>query len=123
MDNAHRIDLHTRHAVESQGLGDLRAALLYRLGVETEIENTGGYCMALVTYVLREEGDRYVEDVIVAAGEGYGLYYIQRMPATVWDGMEADRDPSDFDPEHAQVYGIDAALARWSRLNGGEWMA
>lgn len=98
-----------RQAAERQGLVSLRDALAARLDVSPILHNTGGYCMAL----LADVG----EDVIVAAGEGNGTYYIARYPLSVWE-QEPDesRGLEDFDPADHEVYGIESAVDRWRQL-------
>lgn len=109
------MDSLTRNAMKSQGLDRLKSYLLWRYGIETEVENTGGHCMALVTYVLRREGDVYYEDVIVAAGEGDGTYHVNRFPVGAWMGS-IDWDLTEFEPEKASVYGIEDAGEKWANL-------
>ena len=103
-------------AARNQGLLTLRG-LLALWGHEPDLENTGGFCMALVEYVLGDEG----EEVVVAAGEGDGTYYVTRMPASVWQSAPGEtRDSADFDPEGATVYGVHNAVDRWRSVARGE---
>jgi hypothetical protein len=101
-------------AARRQGLVLLADHLLAR-GIAPDLENTGGMCMALLQYVLGDDG----EEVVVASGEGddHQTYYVARYPASVWNGAPGEvRDVTDFEPEAMQIQGVKAAVDRWLRL-------